>query len=34
VALGMARNAMEADFRFVARKVLFPFSEYRNRVFL
>jgi hypothetical protein len=24
---------MEADFRFVPRKVLFLFSEYRNRVF-
>jgi hypothetical protein len=24
---------MEADFRFVPRKVLFPFLEYRNQVF-
>jgi hypothetical protein len=33
VALGMARNAMEANFRFVPRKVPFRFLEYRNRVF-
>jgi hypothetical protein len=33
VALGMARNATEADFRFVPRKVLFPFSESQNQVF-
>jgi hypothetical protein len=34
VALGMARNAIEADFRFAPRKVLLPFLEYRNQVFL
>jgi hypothetical protein len=33
MAFGMARNTMEADFHFVSRKVLFPFSECRNRVF-
>jgi hypothetical protein len=33
VALGMARNATEADFRFVPQKVLFPFSECQNLVF-
>jgi hypothetical protein len=33
VSLGMQRNATEADFHFVPQKVLFPFSECRNRVF-
>jgi hypothetical protein len=34
MAVGMASIATEADFRFDQRKVLFPFSECRNRVFL
>jgi hypothetical protein len=34
VALGMVRNATEADFHFVPRKVRFPFSECRNSFFL
>jgi hypothetical protein len=34
VAVGMARIATKADFRFDHRKVLFPFLECRNRVFL
>jgi hypothetical protein len=33
VAIGMARIATEADFRFDQREVLFPFSECQNRVF-
>jgi hypothetical protein len=33
VALGMARNATKANFRFVPRKVPFPFLEYRICVF-
>jgi hypothetical protein len=33
VALGMARNAKEADFCFVTWKVFFPFLECRNWVF-
>jgi hypothetical protein len=33
VALGMARNATEVDFRFVPQKVLFPFLECKNLVF-
>jgi hypothetical protein len=32
MALGMARDAMEADFRFVPQKLLFPFLECQNRV--
>jgi hypothetical protein len=34
VAVGMVRNATKADFHFDRRKVLFPFSECRNRIFL
>jgi hypothetical protein len=33
MALGIERNAIEADFHFVPRKVLFPFLECQNRVF-
>jgi hypothetical protein len=29
----MARNATKTNFRFVPRKVLFPFSECQNRIF-
>jgi hypothetical protein len=34
VALRMARIAMEADLRFVPRKVLFPFLECQNCFFV
>jgi hypothetical protein len=34
VVLGMARNATEADFSFVPRKVLLLFSKYQNWVFV
>jgi hypothetical protein len=30
----MVRNATEADFRFVPRKVLFPFLERQNQFFV
>jgi hypothetical protein len=33
VSLWMERNATEADFCFVPRKVPFPYSEYQNQVF-
>jgi hypothetical protein len=34
IDIGMERNATEAHFHFVPRKVLFSFSECRNRVFI
>jgi hypothetical protein len=33
IDIGMARNATEADFCFVPRKVFIPFLKYRNQVF-